>query len=161
MIDKPLVSIGMPAYNGAQYIRKALDSLLAQDFENFELIISDNASTDATLNICREYAKKDQRIRVCVQSRNIGPIANFRAVSEMAQGKYFMWAAVDDCWRPEFVGVLVKELETHSEAGVAMCAVDRVCEDGDIFDTIRFINTDNPNHKSYFQMFLRIYQTTP
>jgi glycosyltransferase involved in cell wall biosynthesis len=87
MTAKPLISIGMPAYNGEQYIRKALDSLLAQDYGNFELIISDNASTDATLQICREYAEKDQRIRVCVQSRNIGPIANFRAVSEMAQGK--------------------------------------------------------------------------
>jgi glycosyltransferase involved in cell wall biosynthesis len=152
MIAKPLISIGMPAYNGEQYIRKALDSLLAQDYDNFELIISDNASTDATRKICREYADKDQRIRVYVQSRNIGAIANFKAVLEMAQGKYFMWAAVDDFWLPEFVSVLVNELETHSEAGVAMCAVDRVCEDGQLFDTIRFINTDNPNQRSYFQM---------
>jgi hypothetical protein len=63
-----------------------------------------------------------------------------------------MWAAVDDCWRPEFVCVLVKELESHSEAGVAMCAIDRVCENGDLFDTIRFTDEDNPNYRSYYQM---------
>jgi len=142
----------MPAYNGEQYIRKALDSLLAQDYENFELIISDNASTDTTRDICREYASKDQRIRFYRQSRNIGAIENFKAVLAKAHGKYFMWAAVDDFWLTEFVSVLVRELEAHSEAGVAMCAVDRVCEDGDLFDTIRFINADNPNRKSYFQM---------
>lgn len=152
MTAKPSVSIGMPAYNGEQYIRKALESLLAQDYENFELIISDNASTDATRQICREYANKDQRIRFCRQPRNIGAIANFKTVLEMSQGKYFMWAAVDDSWLPEFVSALVGELETHSDAGVAMCAVDRVCEDGNLFDTIHFSNTDNPNHQSYFQM---------
>lgn len=150
--NKSLVSIGMPAYNGERYIRKALDSLLAQDYENFELIISDNASTDSTLHICREYADKDRRIRVYVQSRNIGAIANFKTVLEMARGKYFMWAAVDDCWLPGFVKALIDELEIHSEAGVAMCAVDRVYENGDLFDTIRFINKDNPNYRSYYQM---------
>ncbi len=148
----PLVSIGMPAYNGEKYIRKALGSLLAQDYENFELIISDNASTDATLQICREYADKDRRIRVYVQSRNIGLYTNFKTVLKMARGKYFMWAAVDDCWLSGFVKALIDELETHPEAGVAMCAVDRVHENGDLFDTIRFINKDNPNYRSYYQM---------
>jgi len=150
--NKPLVSIGMPAYNGEQYIRKALDSLLAQDYENFELIISDNASTDSTLQICRAYAARDNRISIHVHTHNVGGLANFKTVLEQASGKYFMWAAVDDCWLPDFIEVLVKELEAHPEAGVAMCAVDRVWENGDLFDTIRFINKDNSNHRSYYQM---------
>lgn len=156
MIDKPLVSIGMPVYNGEQYIRKALDSLLAQDYKNFELTISDNASTDATLQICNEYAARDKRIRVYVQSRNIGASANFKTVLAMARGKYFMWAALDDYWLPEFVSSMVKELETHPEAGVAMCAVERVYEDGTLFDIIRFENKDNPNNRTYYQMMLSL-----
>jgi glycosyltransferase involved in cell wall biosynthesis len=92
----PLVSIGMPVYNGERYIRKASDSLLAQDYENFELIISDNASTDETLRIFREYAAIDHRIKVYVHSHNLGAFTNYKNVLELAQGKYFMWAAVDD-----------------------------------------------------------------
>jgi glycosyltransferase involved in cell wall biosynthesis len=149
---KPLVSIGMPAYNGERYIRRALDSLLTQDYKNFELIISDNASTDATLQICNEYATRDSRISIHTYSHNVGALANFKTVLEMSRGKYFMWAAVDDYWQPEFIRVLVKELELYPESGVAMCAVDRVWENGEIFDTIRFINKDNPNHRSYYQM---------
>ncbi len=150
--NKHLVSIGMPVYNGERFIKKALDSLLSQDYENFELIISDNASTDSTLQICREYVARDSRIRFHKHSRNVGALANFKTVLGLAQGKYFMWAAVDDYWLPEFIGVLVKELESHPDAGVAMCAIDRVSENGGLFDTIRFINRDNPNYRNYYQM---------
>ena len=150
--NKPLVSIGMPAYNGEQYLRKALDSLLAQDYENFELLISDNASTDATFQICQEYAERDKHIRVYRNEHNLGALKNFQVVLEKARGKYFMWAAVDDCWLPGFVTTLVKELEKHPEAGVAMCAVDRIDNDGVLFDTIRFKDRDNPNGRTYYQM---------
>ena len=152
MIDSPLVSIGMPVYNGERYIRRALDSLLDQDYKNFELIISDNASTDATLQICKEYAARDNRIIIHTHSRNVGSLANFKTVLELAQGKYFMWAAVDDCWFPEFISELVNGLETHTEAGVAMSAVDRVYEDGALLDTIRFKDKDDPNGRTYYQM---------
>lgn len=92
----PKVSIGMPVYNGEKSIREALDSLLAQTFTDFELIISDNASTDGTEAICREYVERDPRIRYVRQSENRGPIANFQFVLEEAVGEYFMWAAHDD-----------------------------------------------------------------
>lgn len=154
MIDKPLVSIGMPVYNGEQYVRRALDSLLAQDYENFELIISDNASTDETLQICRDYAKRDNRIGIHKHSHNEGIQKNFQTVLELAQGEYFMWAAVDDYWLPDFVSALVKELNEHPEAGVAMCAVKRIWEDGTLFDTVRFSGTRNPNSKSFLEMTL-------
>ena len=92
----PTVSIGMPVFNGAQYIREAIDSLLAQTFADFELIISDNASADATQEICEKYAEQDPRIRYVRQSKNIGAIANFKFVLDQARAKYFMWAAHDD-----------------------------------------------------------------
>lgn len=147
-----LVSIGMPAYNGEQCIRRALDSLLVQDYNNFELIISDNASTDATLQICKEYAGSDNHIRIHTHPHNVGSLANFKTVLEIASGKYFMWAACDDYWLPEFISTLIKELEKHPEAGVAMCAVERVYEDGTLFDTIRFKGNDDPNSRTHYQM---------
>jgi glycosyltransferase involved in cell wall biosynthesis len=94
----PQVSIGMPVYNGESFIREALDSLLAQTFTDFELIISDNASTDGTEAICREYAAKDDRIRYVRQAENRGGLANFQFVLDEAVGEYFMWAAADDRW---------------------------------------------------------------
>jgi len=92
----PQVSIGVPVYNGEPFIREALDSLLAQTFTDFELIISDNASTDRTEAICREYAAKDERIRYVRQAEHCGAMANFQFVLDEAVGEYFMWAAADD-----------------------------------------------------------------
>ncbi|WNC85999.1 glycosyltransferase family 2 protein [Thermosynechococcus sp. QKsg1] len=99
----PKVSIGMPVYNGAKFIREALDSLLAQTFTDFELIISDNASTDETEAICREYAAKDKRIRYVRQAQNLGAMANFKYVLDEARGEYFMWAAHDDLWESDYL----------------------------------------------------------
>lgn len=92
----PKVSIGMPVYNGGRFIRKALDSLLAQTFTDFELIISDNASTDATQEICMEYAARDNRIGYIRQPINMGGFLNFKFVLEQAKGEYFKWCAADD-----------------------------------------------------------------
>ena len=99
----PKVSIGMPVYNGDKFIFEALDSLLAQTFADFELIVSDNASTDRTEAICREYAARDTRIRYIRQSENRGATANFQFVLDEAVGEYFMWAAADDEWLPTFI----------------------------------------------------------
>lgn len=103
----PTVSIGMPVYNGTKYIREALDSLLAQTFRDFELIVSDNASTDDTESICREYASRDTRIRYVRQSENMGPIKNFQFVLDEAKGEYFMWAAADDVWDVKYIETLL------------------------------------------------------
>jgi len=106
-----LVSIGMPVYNGANFIREALDSLLAQTFTDFELIISDNASTDETETICKEYENLDFRIRYIRQKKNIGALQNFQFVLGEARNKYFMWAACDDAWDRNFLMLLCDELE--------------------------------------------------
>ena len=99
----PLVSVGMPVYNGEEYIRDALSSLLGQTYVNFELIISDNASTDRTEEICREYAQRDARIIYFRQKENIGAAANFQFVLDHAQAGLFMWAAYDDKWAKNYL----------------------------------------------------------
>jgi glycosyltransferase involved in cell wall biosynthesis len=103
----PTVSIGMPVYNGDNYIREAIDSLLAQTFRDFELLISDNASTDGTQSICEEYARGDARIRYVRQHRNRGGFNNFEYVLDHACGTYFMWAAHDDVWAANWLDTLV------------------------------------------------------
>jgi len=102
----PKVSIGMPVYNGEPFIRKALDSLLAQTFTDIELIISDNGSTDGTEAICREYAACDARIRYVRQPENRGMSFNFLFVLDEARGEYFMWAAADDVWDVKYIETL-------------------------------------------------------
>lgn len=103
----PQVSIGMPVFNGEKFIREALDSLLTQTFTDFELIISDNASTDGTEAICRGYAEKDGRIRYVRQVTNLGVIENFQYVLDEADGEYFMWAAADDVWDKNWLETLL------------------------------------------------------
>lgn len=116
--NTPLISIGMPVYNGARYIREAIDSLLEQTFAEFELIISDNASTDATESICRRYAEQDSRIRYIRQLQNIDALPNFQFVLNEANGEYFMWAACDDVWDRNWVDGLRSALD-KTGAGAA------------------------------------------
>lgn len=116
-----LVSIGMPTYNGEKTICRALDSLLAQDFKDFELIISDNASTDSTGNICQQYAMSDPRVRYYRNERNIGVVANFNRSLHLARGKYFMWAADDDFWDSSFVSCMVDALNNNPDAVLSFC----------------------------------------
>lgn len=111
MDSKPPVSIGMPVYNGEQYIREALDSLLAQDYEDFELIISDDASTDGTQEISLEYAARDGRIRYHRNERNMGMAWNFNRALELSSGDYFMWASQHDCWDPSFISACKQMLD--------------------------------------------------
>lgn len=119
MDKKPLVSIGMPTYNGERFIRQALDSLLAQDYKNFELIISDNASTDNTQDICLEYAAKDKRIRYYRNEINLGAIKNFYRTFQLSGGKYFMFAGSHDLWHQTFISRCVDILEDEPEVVIA------------------------------------------
>lgn len=120
----PQVSIGMPVYNGEKFIREALDSLLAQTFTDFELIISDNASTDGTEAICREYAAKDSRIRYVRQAKNLGPVANFKYVLDEAVGEYFMWAAHDDRRHPIALERMMEVFARYDNVGLVFSNMD-------------------------------------
>ena len=118
MADLPLVSIGLPVYNAERHLAKALDSLLAQDYESFELIVSDNASTDSTQEICTSYAKRDSRLRYHRAEHNMGAIWNFNRVFELATGEYFMWAAHDDLRDPRYVSACLAAMQSHPAYGV-------------------------------------------
>ncbi|MFH1619525.1 MAG: glycosyltransferase family A protein [bacterium] len=119
----PKVSIGMPVYNGESRVRHALDSLLAQSFADFELIISDNASTDKTAAICGEYAGNDRRIQFHRQAVNKGSSHNFDFVLQQARGEYFMWAAHDDAWDTFFLEKILREF-TESDSSVVAVACE-------------------------------------
>jgi glycosyltransferase involved in cell wall biosynthesis len=97
-----MLSVGLFVYNGEPFLKDALDSLLGQTFRDFELIISDNASTDHTQEICEQYAKGDRRIRYYRNEKNMGAGWNIRRVFDLGRGKYFKWAACDDLCAPEF-----------------------------------------------------------
>jgi glycosyltransferase involved in cell wall biosynthesis len=133
----PDVSIGLPVYNGADFLGAAIESHLAQTFGDFELVISDNASTDGTEELCRRYARQDRRIRYVRQAENIGANANYNEVVGISRAPYFRWAADDDILAPEYLektyGLLSKDDDAvlcHSfttyidEAGEPLRAAD-------------------------------------
>lgn len=119
MPANPRVSIGLPVYNGEKYLREALESILSQTYTDFELIISDNASTDRTQQICLSYAAKDNRIRYIRNKRNVGASNNFNHVVALSRGEYFRWAAHDDVIAPEFLEKCVDVLD--SDPSVVVC----------------------------------------
>jgi glycosyltransferase involved in cell wall biosynthesis len=99
----PAVSIGLPVYNGADFLGAAIESHLAQTFGDFELVISDNASTDATEELCRSYARADARVRYVRQDQNIGANANYNTVVNLSRAPLFRWAADDDLVLPDYL----------------------------------------------------------
>ena len=126
----PLVSIGMPVHNGGRFSSEALDSLLNQDFQDFELIISDNASTDNTAEICKQYLEKDSRIKYYRNAVNIGMLANFNNLIKSATAPYFMWASHDDVWEPSYISELINILESDKSIVLAFSDFDNVDENG-------------------------------
>jgi hypothetical protein len=129
-LSAPLVSIGMPVRNAERHLREAIDSLLAQDYSNLEVIISDNASSDATESICREYARRDPRVSYQRSDEDRGAVWNFNQVFGLARGTYFMWAAHDDLRAPRYMSACVAELESHPDAGLCCTEVEFIDEDG-------------------------------
>ena len=116
----PKVSIGLPVYNGERYLPESIESLLAQDFTDFELLIADNASTDRTWDICQEYAARDQRIRIHRQQKNVGAMANFEFVLANTTAPYFMWHAHDDVRASSCLQESVRFLDSHPD--YVLCA---------------------------------------
>jgi glycosyltransferase involved in cell wall biosynthesis len=129
---RPRVSIGMPVFNGEKYIRFALDSILAQSFQCFELIISDNASTDRTQEICLEYVAKDKRIRYYRNKQNIGAARNHNRVFELSVGEYFKWAAHDDILAPDFLSQCLNVLDRDPSTVLCHSKTGRINERGEL-----------------------------
>lgn len=115
----PRISIGLPVFNGENFLAETLKTLLAQTYEDFEIIISDNASTDSTESICRNFAAQDERIRYYRSSQNLGAAPNFNRVFELANGEYFKWAAADDLVANTFLAHAVQILDENPD--VVLC----------------------------------------
>jgi glycosyltransferase involved in cell wall biosynthesis len=124
------VAIGMPVWNGEAFLSEAIESILAQTYGDFQLVISDNASTDATTEICRAYAKLDKRIRYIRQEKNIGAARNYNEVFRRSSGQYFKWAAHDDVLAPTFIEECVRVLDADESVVLCSPATVLINEDG-------------------------------
>ncbi|MBK1877949.1 glycosyltransferase family 2 protein [Pelagicoccus mobilis] len=137
----PRVSIGLPVYNGSNYIRQAIDSILEQTYRDFEIIICDNASTDDTQAICEEYVKRDKRVVYHRNSSNIGAGRNYNLVVEYARGEFFKWAAHDDICHPELLEKSVERLDAEPDVVLVYSKARQIDENTNYGDS--YSGSDN------------------
>jgi glycosyltransferase involved in cell wall biosynthesis len=126
---EPTVGLGMPVYNGERYVREAIRSVLAQTLDDFELVISDNASSDGTEAICRAFAAEDPRVRYFRNETNVGAHPNFNVSFNRSRGKYFKWIAHDDLLYPRYLEECVAVLDSNPDA--VQCQADLEFIDGE------------------------------
>lgn len=124
--SSPLVSMGVPVYQGENFLDETLKAVRSQDYELIEILVSDNASTDSTAEIISRHAAEDPRIHTITQSENIGAAENYNEVFRMSRGQYFAWNAHDDLTTPDFVVSAVSALEANPEAVMAVARPFRV-----------------------------------
>jgi len=156
-----LVSIGLPTFNRVATLKRALDSLLAQTYNNFELIISDNASTDDTEKICLEYSQKDDRVKYFRQEKNIGMIRQFDFLVTNIKGNFFMLASDDDWWHPNFISILKEVLDKHPQYGIAMSSLRQVHEDGSLMNEVIYDGLNNLSTFSHSRVFDAVVWKNP
>lgn len=118
-MSEPRLTIALPVYNGERFLAASIEAILGQTFSDFEFIISNNASTDGTDEICRAYAASDRRITYVVQPRNLGAAGNHNATVAMARTELFKWASADDLYARDLVAVCVTLLDAHQDAILA------------------------------------------
>lgn len=145
-MQNPRISLGLPVYNGEKYLRFALDSIMQQDYTDFELIISDNASNDATQEICRSAAANDRRIRYYRNETNIGACPNFNRVFELAHGEYFKWVAHDDEFYPSLLRRCFETFTRSAENVVVVCARSEIINESGrvLFDSGSGVGSSHP-----------------
>ena len=154
----PQLTIGLVVYNGERYLRAALDSLRAQTYTNFEMIISDNASTDATEQIARDVASRDERIRYIRHPINRGLARNLNYVVREARGEYFMWAGHDDLHARDFIEQCVRVLDAHPDVVYAYGKTLLIDEGDRVFgrEINRFdLSARSPNKRFWEQLIVR------
>jgi len=179
----PKISIGIPVYNGEKFIRKCIESVLQQTNRDFELIISDNASTDSTRKICEEYLNKDNRIIFVRQEKNMGGGWNFNFLVQNAVGEYFVWVAADTFLLPEFLEKNIAVLESQdkvvgciSKIKIDSTYIDKFKTEKDVlkkiglayrpFDTLPITGNYMERIRKYlkhfpWEMFYSVYRTEP
>ncbi len=155
-MNPPLVSIGLPVYNGENHLDEALDSLRAQQYPNLEIVAIDNASHDTTPRILQSHAAADSRIRIHRNPATIPVEANFNRAVELARGELFMWAAHDDLWEPEFVPELEQLLQKRTDAVLAFSLADARNPDGTLRHTYpRVAEIPSPDRLRRLTRFIR------
>jgi glycosyltransferase involved in cell wall biosynthesis len=148
--------MGLPVYNGGRYVAETLDSLLAQTFNDFELIICDNASTDRTEEICRHYAARDSRIRYVRNPNNLGAAGNYRLGFELSSGEYFRWNPSDDLCAPQFLARCVEVLDREPLVVLAYAKTNLIDEHGKLtaeYEDRLHLDSDRPSER-----FVRLCQ---
>ncbi len=153
----PRVTIGVPVFNGERYLRTALQSIADQTYPDFEVVISDNASTDSTPDICQEFAEKDPRFVYVRQPENRGGTWNFNHVVELARGEYFKWAAHDDVIEPTFLQVCVEALDAAPpEVLLVYPKTTLIDENGHVIDTYEDrLDLRQPRPSDRYRTFLQ------
>jgi glycosyltransferase involved in cell wall biosynthesis len=147
MSDSPLVTVGLPVYNSERYVETSLKSLLNQTYSDFVLIISDNASTDRTGEICQAYAAADPRIQYSRNTVNVGNPGNFNRIANMTTTKYLKWSTADDYWEPTFLERGIEVMER--DASIALCYPQATLVDADglnptPYDDVLHLMDDDP-----------------
>ena len=151
----PRLSIGLPVYNGEEYLAESLDALLGQTYEDFELVISDNASTDGTQDICLQYAAKDPRIRYIRLPRNIGAAPNHNYVFAECRSELFKWASHDDLYGRELLQRCVDALDERPEVVLAHVDQAVIDEKGEVKVPYEYtIATGSPHAPERFRSLL-------
>jgi glycosyltransferase involved in cell wall biosynthesis len=131
MNSTPLVSVGLPTYNRVADLKQAIESVLAQDYSNLELVISDNASTDETQRVCEEFCARDSRVKYIRQSTNRGPRANFLEVLQQARGEFFMWLGDDDWLDSSYLSRCAQKLVENPDYSL-VCGSSKYFQSGQL-----------------------------
>ena len=143
---RPLVTVGIPAYNEKRFIGRAIESVLTQTFTDFELLISDDASSDGTAEICAEYAARDRRIRFVRQSSNLGPFLNLKYVTDHADGTLLVWLAHDDALDNTYLEECVTQLTSRPHDVLVSTDFKIIDETGKLIcvESLASIRADRP-----------------
>jgi glycosyltransferase involved in cell wall biosynthesis len=159
MSDSPRVSIGLPVYNSEKYLEEALNAILGQTFSDFELVISDNASTDRTGQICSAYASRDRRIRYVCNESNLGAARNFNRVFALSRGTYFRWASYDDLIAPQTIERCVDVLDREPRVVLAYPKTTNIDADGNVLDRYEdnFAFGEAAPHMRFHSFLKRMY----
>ncbi len=152
----PRVSIGLPVFNGERFLAEALNAYLGQTYQDFELIICDNASSDHTEEICRAYADRDARVRYHRNETNLGAGGNYRRAFQLSAGEYFKWATYDDLCAPEFLARCVEVLDQEPSVVLAYPKTKLINEQGQAFSEYEDgLNLRSSSPIERFQQLLR------
>ena len=155
MTTAPRLTVGLPVYNGEKYVAESIEALLGQSFRDIELVIADNAATDATGDICRDYAKQDPRVRYFRQARNVGLAPNHNFVAEKARGELFKWASNDDLYARDLLECCVDALDKFPDVVLAHSLTARVDDSGAVTRAFEYpLNTASPRAPERFRSLL-------